>query len=286
VDRGDQAFSQGKYDAALAEYRLAVRQGSTDGPTLARLAHTYAMVGEVDDAGEYYARAVEADESMRAQAVTDLMHVAGVAMEAGDRFAMASAVELALGMEPGLGVGRLALPLARHYFTAGEFGRALPFYQKALVGSADSLPDVVFEVGQAYEEVGDCRHALPQFERYRGLVRAGRRREADWHIGTCSFELAQAVAERAGAAPGDLEDALAMVDRTLALGEPQNIQAQVWFLKGEILSDLGRCEDAMEAFAQVRYADQAGALVSRAQQRFDEIRFGQGLEGFREGRCR
>jgi hypothetical protein len=42
----------------------------------------------------------------------------------------------------------------------------------------------------------------------------------------------------------------------------------------------------MEAYAQVRYADQAGSLIDRAQARFDEIRFGRGLESLREGRCR
>jgi hypothetical protein len=42
----------------------------------------------------------------------------------------------------------------------------------------------------------------------------------------------------------------------------------------------------MEAYAQVRYADQAGSLIDRAQSRFDEIRFGRGLEHLRDGRCR
>jgi hypothetical protein len=49
---------------------------------------------------------------------------------------------------------------------------------------------------------------------------------------------------------------------------------------------MGRCQEAMEAYAQVRYVDQAGSLVDRAQARFDEIRFGVGLEHLREGRCR
>ena len=37
--RGDEAFAQGNYEEALAEYRLAVRQGA-DGPEItARVAH-------------------------------------------------------------------------------------------------------------------------------------------------------------------------------------------------------------------------------------------------------
>jgi len=76
------------------------------------------------------------------------------------------------------------------------------------------------------------------------------------------------------------------VNRTVEVGEPRNIQAQAWFEKGEVLAEMGRCQEAMEAYAQVRYADQAGALIDRAQTRFDEIRFGSGLEHLREGRCR
>ena len=83
-----------------------------------------------------------------------------------------------------------------------------------------------------------------------------------------------------------LDDALSHLDRVLELGEPRNIQAQAWFDRGEILSGLGQCEAAMEAYAQVRYADAAGALVERAQERFDEIRFGRGLDSLRGGRCR
>ena len=83
-----------------------------------------------------------------------------------------------------------------------------------------------------------------------------------------------------------MEEALGLVDRTVAVGEPRNIQAQAWFEKGEIMTELGDCEGAMEAYAQVRYADQAGSLIDRAQDRFDEIRFGRGLEHLRDGRCR
>jgi hypothetical protein len=83
-----------------------------------------------------------------------------------------------------------------------------------------------------------------------------------------------------------LEEALALVERTIEVGEPRNIQAQAWFEKGEILAELGRCDEAMAAYAQVRYADQAGSLIDRAQDRFDQIRFGSGLEHLREGRCR
>lgn len=286
VRRGDQAFAQGKYEEALAEYRLAVRQGGDDAATLARVAHTYAVMERVDDAAAFYARAVQADSSYTDEAVSDLMHMAEQAHKRGDRFAMATAVESALKLRPGLGVGDLALPLARHYFKNGQYGRALPFYQKALAEATDSAPDVVFEVGQAHEEIGDCEHALVYFERYREMVPRWKRQTVNWYIGTCSFDVARDIRSKRDVTDQDLETALQMLGQTLDLGVPRNIQAQAWFDKGEILSDLGDCSGAMKAYAQVRSADNPGALAERAQARFDEIRFGRGLESFQGGRCR
>lgn len=284
VRRGDEAFAQGDFDEALAEYRLAVRQGA-EGPEVAtRVAHTYAVMGRVDDAGSYYMEAAARDSSVADQAVSDLMRLARDAQARQDRFAMAEAVETALKLRPGIGVGDMSLPLARHYFQNGEYGRALPFYQKALQEAADSVPEIVFEVGQAHEEIGDCKQALFFFEQFRSMVRPWQRGEVDWYIGTCAFNIARDLQRTDN--PEDLERALELIDRTVEVGEPRNIQAQAWFEKGEILSELGRCSEAQEAYSQVRYADQAGSWVDRAQSRFDEIRFGSGLEHLREGRCR
>lgn len=291
VRRGDEAFALGNFDEALAEYRLAIRQGTDDPLVTARVAHTYTRMNRVDDAGAYYRDATARDPALTDQAVSDLMRLARRAHAAGDRFAMATAVETALGLRPGVGVGDMALPLARHYFENGQFGQALPFYQKAMAEASDSVPEIVFEVGVAHDEIGDCEHALVFFERFRQMVRPWEQGEVDWYIGTCTFKLAQDLRARSrssdpSASGRALERALRLVNRTIEVQEPRNIQAQAWFEKGEILAEMGRCEDAMTAYAQVRYADQAGSLIDRAQDRFDEIRFGRGLEHLREGRCR
>jgi tetratricopeptide (TPR) repeat protein len=286
VRRGDEAFALGNLDEALAEYRLAVRQGADEPEVAARVAHTYALMGRVDDAGAYYRDAAARQPELADQAVSDMMRLAKEAQANGDRFAMATAVETALELKPGVGVGDMSLPLARHYFNSGEYGRALPFYQGALAGARDSVPQVVFEVGQAHEEIGDCEHALLYFERFRAMVRPWQRGEVDWYIGTCAFNIARDLRSRPSLSPEGLQRALDLVNRTVEVGEPRNIQAQAWFEKGEILSEMNQCEAAMEAYAQVRYADQAGSLIERAQSRFDEIRFGRGLEHLREGRCR
>ncbi|MBW3535999.1 MAG: tetratricopeptide repeat protein [Gemmatimonadetes bacterium] len=284
--RGDRAFAAGDMEEALAEYRLAVRQGGDDDPdVLARVAHTFSRMGRVDEAREFYREAAERDERYRDQAVSDLVHLARDARSRSDRFQMASAVETALEFRPGLSVTDLALPLARHYFQAGEFGRALPFYQKALLAVSDSTPEVVMEIGTAYHELGDCENGLVFFERFRDMVRPWERGEVDWYVGTCALELAQQKRRRAER-DTDMEEALRLVERTLEVGEPRNVQGQAWFEKGEILSEMAQCDAALEAFRQVRMAESSGsgALVTRAEERIDEIRFGRGLAGIR-GRC-
>ena len=286
IHRGDVAFAQGDYEEALAEYRLAVRQGAADPSITGRIAHTYAIMGRVDDAGAYYLETSSKDEGFADQAVSDLMRLALDAKENNDRFAMATAVETALRLRPGIGVGDMSLPLAQHYFKNGEYGRALPFYQSAMADATDSLPEIVFEIAQAYEEIGDCAHALIGFERFREMVRPWERGEVDWYIGTCAFRLAGDLRSSPAASEQELERALELVNRIVEVGEPRNIQAQAWFQKGEILDQLGACEEAMEAYEQVRYVDQAGPLLDRAQRRYDEIRFGRGPDNFPEERCR
>ena len=278
--RGDIAFATGNMEEALAEYQLAVRQGGS-AEAYARVGHTFAELGRVDEAREYYRRATEQDSRWADQAGSDLLHLARAADARSDRFQMASAVETAVEFLPGLSVEELALPLARHYFRSGEFGRALPFYQRALGATPDSTPEVLMEVGTAYEEVGDCGRALEVFERNREQRPPWDRSEVDWHIGTCSFDLAHHRREE-----GLPDEALELVNRTLEVGEPRNILAEVWFEKGEILSELGRCDEAIAAYRRVRQSDPAGTgnRVRDADLRIDEVRFGAELREIR-GRC-
>jgi tetratricopeptide (TPR) repeat protein len=280
--RGDEAAARGDLDAALAEYRLAVRRVSDDAPALARVAHTYAAMGRIDEAGEFYHQAVDHDPGYADQAVSDMVRLARAARDRDDLFGLASAMETAMSFRPGVTMQDMALPLARHYFRAGEYATALPYYQASIAGrQGDSIPAVVFEAASAYDEVGDCRRALLYYEEYRALIRRYQRGEVDWKIGSCSRRLAQELRSVGGD-----QEALTHIERTIALGEPRSLQAAAYFEMGEILSDLGRCDEAMDAFLQVRRVDQTGssALVERAQWRFDELRFvGPAGGGFGEG---
>lgn len=284
VQRGDIAFAAGETDEALAEYRLAARQENAPAEILARVAHAYVSTGQVDEAHEFYLQAIEADSSWTLQAVADLMGMAESAQRDGDRFRMASAVEAARTIQPSVGLDGLALPLARHHFGNGEYGKALPLFQRALEAGGDTLPAVMFEIGQAHEQIGDCSKALVFFESYRANAPTGRRSEVDWFIGTCSFEVARGLRGiEGGADRGSLLEALQNVDRAIEMGEPRNLLGRAWFERGEILADLGECEDAIASFRQVEITEgpSGGALVTRARERLDDIRFGRGLRELR-----
>lgn len=286
VRRGDVAFARDSLEEALAEYRLAIRQGGEEPEVLARAAHTYVALGRVEEATDFYTQAAAREDRWADIGVADLVRLARTAAERNDRFQMASAMEAARRLRPGLGVPDLTLPLARHYLQVGEYARSLPLYQRALAETSSPPAAVVFEIGQAHEQIGDCRSALLFFERFRDLAGARERANADWYIGNCSFRLARELRTREGTGAPELQDALRHVDRALDVGEPRTVQGQAWFEKGEILSALGACDAALEAFTQVRYYESSSAstLVRRAQQRYDEVRIGRGLVNIR-GRC-
>ncbi|MFO8175972.1 MAG: tetratricopeptide repeat protein [Longimicrobiales bacterium] len=282
ISRGDQAFADGDMEEALAEYRLAERQGADDADTYARIAHTYVALRRIDGARDYYRLAVDRNAGYTEQAVADFVRLAREEEAVRDEFGMASAVQTAQEFRPGISLDDLALPLARHYSRVGEYGRALPFYLKTLSALGDSIPRILFETAVAYDEVGDCQSAVVYYEDYRDRLPNWRRSEVDWRLGNCSFRLAAARREE-----GEEEEALRHLERLLRIGEPRSLQAMGYFEKGEILGLRGECEAALEAFIQVPALDPSGnsPLVARAEERIDQIRFGSRAFRDREDRA-
>lgn len=271
LQRGDEAFARGDYGEALAEYRLVLRQGGGgDVPVLTRAAHAYAQVGRIDEARAHYAAAIEVDPDVADLAAADLLRVARAATETRrDAMLAAAAVEAALTLRPGVNLRGLARPLAAHFARQGQYGQALPYYQKALGEESDD-PALVLDMVQAYEELGDCELALTYLDGIRDQVGADRGSEVAWRIGNCSFELG--VEARDDERP---DDALELFGTTIELGEPRNRVAQAWFETGDILAEQGRCTQAIEAFEHAQREELGGGyLVQRARDRIDDIRWG------------
>ncbi len=276
--RGDRAWARGDYEEALAEYRLAVGRGADSGEAHLRVAHAYARLGRVDEARQAYRRAVAAEPRLADQAVSDLVRLARAARDQNDRFALASALEAAAEFDPDVNFARLAFPLASHYAANGEHARALVFFQRAL--SADSLPEVLYETALAYEEVGACEAALAHYERFVERVPTARQLDAGWHIGRCSYELAQEAR-----LDGDRETALALIEETVARGEPRTHLARAYYEMGELLVSFARCGEAADAFRGAAREDPSASrgLARRAERWIDRIRFGTPSDEDRRG---
>lgn len=270
--RGDRLWADSNYTAALAEYRLAANR--TDGDeALARVAHAYAVTGNFDRARQAYDELLPRAPEYTDQAVFDYMTLARRAQVRADRYGMAGAVEAALTLRAGLPVGDMAGPLARYYARSGEAEQARDFFERAL-GTAppDSVPSLLFDFAQFQESQGACAEAVELYGAFRTRVPRGERADqARWNTGNCAFKLAREAREA-----GDPERALAWIDVLLGLRVPSNLIDQAWFERGEALLELGRSDEALQAYIRVlENVRTAGAPLSeRARQRIDQIRFG------------
>jgi tetratricopeptide (TPR) repeat protein len=272
LSRGDRFWADANYTAALAEYRLALRQDPTDS-TLLRVAHAYIETDQFERGREMYDELLARSPAYADQAAFDYVTVARRAWQRSDRYGLAAAVEAALALRPGLPVNEFALQLARYYASTAADDRALDFYARALATAPpDSLSTILFELASLQESSGNCEEAISFFRAFREREPAGERADqARWRTGNCSFLLA-----REARADGRLELALLYVDAVLELAVPQNFQDDAWFERGEIMLALGRRDDALFAFVRVVELNPAGSgqLVERARARIDQLRFG------------
>jgi tetratricopeptide (TPR) repeat protein len=272
--RGDRFWADGNHSAALAEYRLSLRHRDED-EVLARVAHAFAELGQIERAREHYDRLVRRNPEYVDQAIFDFVLLARRAQQRGDRHGMAAATEAALALRPGLPFDELAAPLARYYAASGDPDRSLAFFERALSRApSDSVPPLLFELAQAHLSRGNCEEALGYLNAFRTRApRHPRADEARWHIGNCAFELGRQARQA-----GRHEEALEHLRLVIELETPRNLLDQAWFERGETLAAMGRTSEALSAFVRVLDLNvgRGGQLVERARQRIDELRFSPG----------
>jgi tetratricopeptide (TPR) repeat protein len=277
LTRGDRLLAAGDLDAAVAEYKLALRQRGDEPDVVLRLAHAYALRGDVDEALRHYRDLIARDSSYRFQAAADLSTLARQALSEGAPDNMARALLPVWDWGLGLVPPDLKLALAHHLWRDTDYARSLPLYLSALEEPVDDsllrAPTLYYEMGRAYEALGGCRTALGHFERYLDAASSSAPEWAGarWHYGNCLFTLAQE--DRAAGRPGA---ALQKLDRTVSLGVPQTVIDRAHLLRGELLLALGEPERALDAYEEVLRLNPArsGPLVQQAELRIRQIRFG------------
>lgn len=273
LERGDRLMGRGEVEAAIAEYRLAQRQRGDDPEILSRLAHAHVERGDLGAGLEIYRGLIASDSSWRYQAAADLVEAAREALERSGRERMGRA------LEPVVEWGMELIPLdLRHEFASLTFDRqefevALPLILSVLHETDDPSPDVRYRAARSYQELGGCREALEHFEAYLEAEGpgGGEAGSAQWHYGTCLYEVAQEDRRR-----GEAGQALARLDRLVEVGVPRTLMDRAHHSRGELLMERGREEEALEAFRQVLRLNPArtGPVVSSAEEWIREIRFG------------
>jgi tetratricopeptide (TPR) repeat protein len=270
VDRGDQLLAAGHAEAAVAEYKLALRQLGEQPEILLRLGHAYGARGDVDATLEYLRPLLESGPEYQFQVAAELSEAGRVARERGSPDNMARAMEPVLSLGIGMVPEDLRYPLAAYYAELSDWNRAIPLYLAVLEG--DEPPEAaVLETARAFQEVGGCREALGYYERYLETASRRSRRETTWEYGTCLYEVA--MADRAQGRPGDAADKL---DRLIDQGVPRNLLDKAHYNRGEIRLQVGDLEGAESDFLAVLELNpvRTGPLVRLAEERIREIRFG------------
>ncbi|MEJ2483012.1 MAG: tetratricopeptide repeat protein [Gemmatimonadota bacterium] len=270
VNRGDRLLAAGETDAAIAEYKLALRQEGRTPDVLLRLGHAYASEGDVDATLQYLRPLLAIGEEHELQITAELSEAARVARQRGSPDNMARALEPVLAMGVGRVPSDLMLPLARYYAELSDWNRALPLYLAVLEGEAP--PNAAFlETARAFQEVGGCREAIRFFERYLEEPERRNRAEANWEYGSCLYEVAEADREQ-----GRPAEAAGRLDRMIDLGVPRNLLDRAHYQRGEIRMTFGDLAGAEEDFVAVLELNpvRSGPLVRLAEERIREIRFG------------
>jgi tetratricopeptide (TPR) repeat protein len=248
LQRGDRFWADQQYTSALAEYRLAAGSNSNNPQLLARVAHAYAKVGQLERAREEYAKLIKLVPAYADQAVFDYLALARSAAGRSDRFGLARAIEAALEVRPGIDVGPWAPTLARYYAGSGDADHALEYFERALAVTRDeAAPRLLLEIAALHERQGDCAEAMGYLRTYLLRVPAGdSANDARFRLGSCAFELG-----RKARAAGDLQTALEHFSTVIEHASPANLQDQAWFERGEALVAMGRTAEALEAFQRV-----------------------------------
>lgn len=272
--RGDRLLAQGDLQAAVAEYRLARRQRGDAPEVLARLAHAYALRGDVSASVRYYTTLVAEDSTYRYQAASDLTSAARRKLERNGRDRMARALEPVLELGLDLVPADLRLELARYYSDRQEFRRALPVYLSVLEEDLEAGSRVYYGAARAYQEQGGCREALSYFTEYlrrADAEGAGTEGGARWHLGSCLYDVAQEDWRR-----GRSRDALERVERMIELGTPRTLMDRAQYLRGELLLQAGRDEAALQAFREVLRLNptRSDPLARSAEEKVRQIRYG------------
>jgi hypothetical protein len=199
--RGDQAYGQGGYNEALAEYRTAVGR-DPDARLWAKVGSAALRTGNLEVASDAYLRLAAEDPTRAEEAAEGLEAVARAADRSGDGKRLEAAV-IGLGMiAPNRSLGRYALAVVRRQGAeANDLVAVLPA-AIAAAPDAETVDSLLAVYAAALQETSGCDQALPVFQATvrRTRITALRTRAED---GVAGCSLVQGLRAEAGGSPED-----------------------------------------------------------------------------------
>lgn len=247
--RGDAAYAENQFEAALGEYHLALAQGTS--PTLLAKAGQAALrTGELLEAAEHFVALATASEDHVAFAADGLERVATRAVDSGNRAALQAALAGLTNVAAGRAVGSFARELAASLGEEPRSQEALDILPAAAVASygVGGMDSLIYVYGAVLRRLGRCEAAVPVFE---SLLRRGRLPEStnDLHDqgSYCALRVAQTTLER-----GLAEEAQPWFERAVALNGPDSNRRAALLGLGDALVQTGDILGARTAYERAR----------------------------------
>ena len=216
---GDQAYAEGRWSDALAEYR-ALPKDRTSAAALAKTGAAALHAGELRQAAEAYARLAGEDPTRADEAAEGLEGVARAAERAGNSGVLREVVTALDAISPDRPTGRYALLLLQQPGLEESEAAALLPEALAAATTAGGVDSLLSLYGQVLQATEGCGQALIP---YRAVLRrshdSGTRTPAARGVADCAY----ALGARADSA-GRLDDAAlwfaesARVDSTTETG--------------------------------------------------------------------
>jgi tetratricopeptide (TPR) repeat protein len=216
---GDQAYGEGRFPEAMAEYLEATR-ASARADAWAKLGAAALHAGELRQSTEAYLKLADLDQSRRAEAAEGLDGVARAAERSGNTDVLQEVVTGLAAVDPARSTTRYALMLAQG--PGADTAELVALLPGALAAarSAESEDSLLIRYGQALQATEGCGQALLQFRAALRRSQAdGTRSAARQGVAACAL----ALGDRADSARRTEEAALwfaeaAGVDSTTPVG--------------------------------------------------------------------
>ena len=284
---GDEAYVERRYDEALAEYQLALRQGSSGGDLRGKAAMAALNARELVEATIQFRALADEDPGRLMIAADGLERVARAASLEGNGAALQAALDAMRAVAPGRALGTLAREVVVGWGENSSPAEALSVLPYAAASAPDArLQDsLMYAYGVALARLNRCEEGIPVFESVLRRRRAPSiQSDARVRVATCALGLGRREHNR-----GSPDAAEQWFCRAIELGNNNYAARAAYLGLGDVWFSRGDFTGAREAFLRAMAGASPGdSIYSRASRGLERLRgfdLFQALEPTHNRRC-